>query len=415
MSRYPVPHPFIDSIKEIQESSLLDPSPKFAQHDYECAINFLKQYINNKATFESYRREIERLLQWSWLIAQKSILDLKRQEIEDYVTFCLKPPKTWIGTKRTPRFIICKGERKANPYWRPFVAHVSKQEHKQGVAPDKCKYQLSQKAIQEIFTVLSSFYNYLAIEEKVLINPIALIKQKSRYLQKRQTKAVIMRLSERQWQFCLETVKEMAESEPQHERTLFMLSALYLLYLRISELSASERWIPQMGHFYRDSSNRWWFKTVGKGNKMREIAVSDDMLTALKRYRKSLGLSVLPLPNEQIPLLSKEKGKGAITSTRYIRKIIQICFDKAIEKLKKEHFLSDADALAAATVHWLRHTGISDDINKRSRPVAHVRDDAGHSSSMITDRYNDITLAERHHSAKHKKMKIKDAKLEEKN
>ena len=53
-------------------------------------------------------------------------------------------------------------------------------------------------------------------------------------------------------------------------------------------------------------------------------------------------------------------------------------------------------ALEYATVHWLRHTGISDDINKRGRPMNHVRDDAGHSSSAITDRYNNTEWLERH-------------------
>jgi len=34
------------------------------------------------------------------------------------------------------------------------------------------------------------------------------------------------------------------------------------------------------------------------------------------------------------------------------------------------------------------------------RPKEHVRDDAGHSSSDITDKYIDIELRERHRSAK---------------
>ncbi len=53
-----------------------------------------------------------------------------------------------------------------------------------------------------------------------------------------------------------------------------------------------------------------------------------------------------------------------------------------------------------ATVHWLRHTGISDDV--KHRPREHVRDDAGHSSSAITDKYIDIELRARHQSAKEK-------------
>jgi hypothetical protein len=53
-----------------------------------------------------------------------------------------------------------------------------------------------------------------------------------------------------------------------------------------------------------------------------------------------------------------------------------------------------------ATVHWLRHTGISDDV--KIRPREHVRDDAGHSSGAITDKYIDIELKEHHKSAKRK-------------
>lgn len=42
--------------------------------------------------------------------------------------------------------------------------------------------------------------------------------------------------------------------------------------------------------------------------------------------------------------------------------------------------------------HWLWHTGISEDV--KIRPREHVRDDAGHSSSAITDKYIDIELRE---------------------
>ena len=89
------------------------------------------------------------------------------------------------------------------------------------------------------------------------------------------------------------------------------------------------------------------------------------MLIALKRYRAHRNLPPLPLPNEQNPLLPKEKGQGAITSSRHMRHLIQLCFDQTIEKLRKDHYADETNTLEAATVHWLRHTGISDDINKR--------------------------------------------------
>ena len=401
----PLPSPLIDTSDTFNDIAEQHASPAFAKYDLNIANNFLKQYDGNRATFDAYRREVERLLQWSWLISKKSILELKRQDMQEYIEFCLDPPISWIGTIRVPRFIKQGGIRKPNPRWRPFVATVSKQDYKNGIKPDKKKYRLSQKAVQEIFTVLSSFYNFLLLEEKVLQNPIALIRQKSRYIQKQQTKMPVKRLSEVQWLHCLTTAKKLAtDDSDQHERTLFIFSALYLLYLRISELTATDRWIPQMKHFYQDSNEMWWFKTLGKGNKMRDIAVSDEMLNALKRYREIRKLTPLPSPSDSKPLLPKENGKGAITSTRHIRSLVQFCFDKTVEQLRENKLFNEADSLELATVHWLRHTGISDDINKRGRPIAHVRDDAGHSNSAITDRYNDIERTDRYRSAKNKKM-----------
>jgi len=120
-----------------------------------------------------------------------------------------------------------------------------------------------------------------------------------------------------------------------------------------------------------------------------------------------LNLPALPTLNDKTPLLPKEKGKGGMTSSRYVRYLVQQCFDHTIENLRATGKATEADALGSATVHWLLHTGISDDINKRHRPVAHVRDDAGHSSSAITDRYNNIEQIERHKSARGEKLTIK--------
>ena len=83
--------------------------------------------------------------------------------------------------------------------------------------------------------------------------------------------------------------------------------------------------------------------------------------------------------------------------------IVQKCYDRTIESLLKDKKIEEANEMRRATVHWLRHTGISEDI-KSGRPREHVRDDARHSSSVITDRYIDIPKAERHQSAKNKRI-----------
>jgi hypothetical protein len=136
----------------------------FAHDDFDLARNFLREYDGNQATFNSYRREVERLLQWAWLIQEKSILQLSRLDVEEYLNFCKKPPLHWISTAKVPRFIEQDGLRTPNPAWRPFVVTVSKVAARKGVNPDPKTYLFSDRAFKEIFAVLSSFYNYLIIE-----------------------------------------------------------------------------------------------------------------------------------------------------------------------------------------------------------------------------------------------------------
>lgn len=367
--------------------------PEGADQDFQRASEFLYTYRGSRDTFNAYRREIEQFLHWCWSEHKSTLPRLQREHIEQYLEFARQPPAHWIGERHVPRFVDSQGERAANPDWRPFVMNSA-----------DGAYNLSQAAVQAIFAVLGSFFNYLVQESYVEANPVAHIRQKGKFLRSHQGQRQIRRLSPVQWDVVMECAEEMAKDDPAtHERTLFIMSVLYGMYLRISELVETDRWIPQMGHFQRDMEGNWWFLTVGKGNKEREVSVSNDMLAALKRYRTSRGLSPLPTPGEPTPLIHKTRGRGGITSTRQIRGIVQKCFDQAEQKLREEGSLEEADRLASATVHWLRHTGISEDV--KFRPREHVRDDAGHGSSAITDRYIDVEKTERHRTARNKRVK----------
>jgi hypothetical protein len=409
INKIKLPVPIFDSreyLKAKQDKEFAHLDSCYNIQDVKKAQMFLLSYQGNLGTFNAYRNETERLLQWGSLIAKKSLKDLKREDIENFIKFCQKPIKQWIGLHKPPRFIEIEKDktRVPNPKWRPFIVTVSKTSHRNGDRPNTKDYELSQAALKQIFAIVSSFYNYLLQEEYVFMNPVAMIRQRSKFIRKIQDKPKIRRLSELQWHYVIKTAEELADQgSDYHERTLFMISALYLMYLRISELVASSRWTPKMSDFAQDSDHNWWFTTVGKGNKQRQIAVSDTMLEALKRWRQHLGLLPLPSAADNSPLIPKTIGKGPISSTTYVRKVVQQCFDQTIIKLQKNGFIEEADSLLEATVHWLRHTGISDDV--KTRPKEHVRDDAGHSSSAITDKYIDIELRERHKSAKAKPLR----------
>ncbi len=375
-----------------------------ANQDLLLTSRFLYSYRGSTATYNAYRREVERLLQWTWVVHQSNLKDLRREHIEEFIDFVIQPPLNWIGTKNVARFKNQSGNRIANTEWRPFVASVSKVDHRSAKSANPKTYTPSQKAIQSTFAILSSFFNYLMQEEYLAGNPVALIRQKSKYIQKTQYKERVRRISNYQWDEVMRVIETLAEQNPQqHERTLFIVHCLLGMYLRVSELVADERSTPVMGDFRVDQDRNWWFHVVGKGNKSRMVTVSNDMLSALKRYRVHLGLPPLPYPGEQTPLIPKVHGHGAVTSTRQIRYLIQQCFDLAYESLVERGQDLDATELRAATVHWLRHTGISEDV--KIRPREHVKEDAGHASMATTDKYIDSELRERHASAVNKRTR----------
>ncbi|WP_191603371.1 tyrosine-type recombinase/integrase [Marinomonas algicola] len=374
------------------------------KRDYQLALCFIYSYNGSKATFNSYRREVERLLLWSWNIKSSPTTHLRRDEIEEFIHFCMSPPAEWIGIKNVSRFSNKLGARLQNPEWRPFVSHVSKMNFRNGDAPLTQDYALSQAAIRATFSILSSYYGFLMQEDAAQHNPVSLIRQKSKFVKKEVSRKQVRRISNLQWDYVIETTEILAEEDPlMHERSLFIMNALLGMYLRISELVADERSAPVMGDFIKDADGNWWLKVLSKGNKERLVAVSDDMLSALARYRRFRGLPDLPTVAEQTPLIPKNRGKGAMTSTRQIRNVVQFCFDCAYARMCEDGMKSDAEDLKVATVHWLRHTGISEDV--KIRPKEHVREDAGHASMATTDKYIDTEYRERHASSKKKKIR----------
>lgn len=401
------PSPLIDQLDEITNPlkyarAIIKQHPEYqavedAFDDLVHTLTFLNAYNGSTATFNSYRRETERLLQWCWLINGSSLGEIDRRDLETYIHFCQDPPPAWTGKKQAARFKLREGERRPNSEWRPFVAKADKLGNMPSMA-------LSQKSLQSLFAILSTYFNFLIQEDYLRQNPVALIRQKSKFLQKHAYQEPVRRLSNLQWDFILETIDELAKQNPaEHERTLFMMKCLFGMYLRISELVANERSVPVMGDFQQDQDGNWWLRVVGKGNKVRMVTVSDDMLSALRRYRSHLGLPPLPYVGENTPLLAKLRGRGPVTSTRQVRYLVQRCFDLAFERMAREGLQEEAQELRVSTVHWLRHTGISEDV--KFRPKEHVREDAGHASMATTDRYIDTEMRERHASAKHKRLK----------
>jgi site-specific recombinase XerD len=375
-----------------------------AREDFLYTQSFLKSYSRkSEATFRGYRNEVERLLLWAWTIAGKSVIQLKRPDLESYFDFVHSPPAAWVGDSVQDRFKTIGGECRQNKNWRPFAGKLAKEDRKQAMVEgadirvSRDGHTLSHEAMKICYSAVSAYYDYLTDEGYAFGNPIPAIRKQSPYLIKGATQKSIKRLSDLQWDFVLECAEKAADKDPLHERTLFVIATLKTLYLRVSELSDRSNWQPVWKHYWQDSDGNNWLKVLGKGNKLRDVSVPSALLPYIdryQRYRSSLASSF----GINSAMVAKNRGSGGMTS-RQLRRIVQQGFDLAYDRMIAEGFGGEAKALREATTHWLRHTGASQDI--ATRPLKHMSDDLGHASMGTTDQiYIQSDMKERAKSGK---------------
>lgn len=210
-----------------------------------------------------------------------------------------------------------------NPDWRPSSYTVSKRERKLAAETmsdfSSGTYHMVQGSVAQVFAVCGSFFQHAMDEGLTEVNPFRAIKQKSIYKQRNIPDVAFRSLSELQWSFVIDIAELMADDDPAHERTLFLVATLFAMYLRVSDLIGRDNWRPTMGDLRRDTTGNWWFHVVGKGNKAAKISVRDEYIHRyLVRYRRSLELSPLPSPQEKAPLIATLKGRGGL-SDRHVR------------------------------------------------------------------------------------------------
>ncbi|AKH69685.1 site-specific recombinase XerD [Spongiibacter sp. IMCC21906] len=308
---------------------------------------------------------------------------LRKSDILDYADFCWQPPVTWICLANHEKFQYINGSYVQNKDWAPFKLKLAKNTVKSDTPPDKKKYKPSQQTLTATFTALIAFYKYLMNEEYLYGNPAQIAKTDCRHFIKDSQVKEVRRLTESQWQYVYNVTVALTEEDHLFERSLFIICALKTLFLRISELSERSNWSPVMGHFWEDSDSNWWLKIYGKGRKLRDITVPNSFIPYLKRYRSYRGLSPLPSPGENAPIVEKIRGQGGMTA-RQLTRIVQEVFDRAYEKMRDAEGEDKARKLKEASTHWLRHTGASMEI-ERGRALKDLSEDLGHSSMATTD------------------------------
>lgn len=373
----------------LSESVMLD--------DLALVIRHIRQFSKSKDTMMAYRTEANRFLNWCWLIAEKSIKEVSRSDAMEYLEFAIFPDPSWCAEKTANTHIYKSGKAEINPKWRPFVLESGS--------------IYSQASVNAIFMRLSSLYESLLAEQAVEGNPVQSIRQKSSYTNRSVKRHDQFVLTDAEIKTCIDVCEQASyDAEEAYsagecsyrnvlfsERDLFTFSLMLGCYMRVSEFVSNGISLPVHSDFHRDTDGNWWIRVLGKGNVERIIAVSDDVLQALMRYRDSLGLSPLPSPNEKVPLIPnlrdaemdgahvKIASLSPVTETSTVQRYMKEVFIRARKLMCDQNRSEDAYQLLTASCHYLRHTGISKDVQERR--IEHVRDDAGHQSSDTTWSY----------------------------
>jgi integrase/recombinase XerD len=90
-----------------------------ADNDLAALKAFLARYTDTKATFENYRKEVERLFLWSTGQLRKPISSLRHEDLLVYQRFLADPqPRSrWVNSSRK--------QARGHPDWRPFSGPLS--------------------------------------------------------------------------------------------------------------------------------------------------------------------------------------------------------------------------------------------------------------------------------------------------
>jgi integrase len=180
---------------------------------------------------------------------------------------------------------------------------------------------------------------------------------------------------------CVMSVIADAGDDPVRIRERWVILLLYYAFLRREEASRL-----RMGDFTASKSG-WLLRVHGKGGSTRQIIASRALMEELVAYRKHLGLPPMPSADEDAPAIASLRQRHTPVSPALIYAMCRQVFTQAAEIAKARGLLEDAAALAQASPHWLRHTGISHAMELGVEP-RYVQAQARHSSLAITALYD---------------------------
>lgn len=343
-----------------------------AQTDIDAVKAWLAGFLDKRTTFDSYRKETERLLLWTTLECGKPLSSLTHEDLLVY--------KRFLGNPEPAARWVAKGRKwsRTDPRWRPFAGPLAATSQRQS------------------FVILNTMFSWLVDAGYLAGNPLSLSRQRGRKTQPRVTRF----LEDALWTEVKVTIDSMPREtnrEREHyHRVRWLFTLLYLCGLRITEVVQNT-----MGGFFvrRNSLSEdvWWLEVTGKGDKTRLVPATKELMDELARYRRENGLSPYPFSGEITPLLLPIGGKLRPMKRAAVHLIVKDVFNSTATRIRARGDAQSeivATRVESASAHWLRHTAGSNMAN--AMDLRNVRDNLGHASIATTNIYLHTEDDQRH-------------------
>ena len=329
-------------------------------------------------TQRAYRKEAERFLLWAIVEKGRALSSMTQEDCVEYRDFLADPqPRSrWCGNR---------GRERWSPLWRPFEG------------------PLSAGAQQQAVTILGNLYGFLVDQNYLMGNPWSSVTVPRGPAKVNAGRSFTVK----HWTLIEGELERLADTS-RNRRLKLALHLLYATGLRLSEVVAAKvddlQWVEYPSDTQDDQSLEGHvLRVVGKGQRVREVPVPDDVIGELKRYlakRGSTGSSGLGEGSAHVlgkvsDVVERMRGQGSrdaatdanegIAATTLYDQIKEF-FTDCSTRLKAIGDEKGAARLAKASTHWLRHTHASHAI-AGGMPIEVVQQNLGHASLATTTVY----------------------------
>lgn len=335
-----------------------------ASHDHEAIQAYLSRFQGH--THRIYQKELERLLLWSVMVAQKPMSSMFVSDCEAYKQFLAAPSAHFMGRNGSKRF---------TPTWKPFSGPLSPQSQRQAI-------QIIRTAFDWLVKVRYLAGNpWVAVRDPDVAQTITPIQ-------------IERALPAPLWDKLVSVLTQYAKAA-EHSQARIALAAILLMGdsgLRRAEVAQSCRAQLRPSQF---SKHTWELRILGKRNKWREVPVSKRTIEALKLHWQDRGLdfefttaspllSPLITPPTQAALHAHASHDEAAYAPHSLYRLI----NKTLKEIcaQSEFDLEETSRLLNVSAHAFRHTFGTQAVAKEV-PIDVVQKVLGHASLATTSLY----------------------------